>query len=151
MSHPKPDTVFRPRRPPAKELTTPQLRALRKELLVLRADVERAELSEALIDFREAVSKFSWLRLLLPAIGGLRAGSKTAGLGALLKQYPLLSSLASLLLAKPLGTGLISRAKPILKWAGLALTAWEGYRIWRQIRQESETPDGESAGDDGSG
>ena len=41
MSHVHPDATFRRQHKATKDLSTPQLRALRKELLIVRADVER--------------------------------------------------------------------------------------------------------------
>lgn len=158
MSQSQPDTAFRPRRPPAQDLSAPQLRALRKELLIVRADVERAELAESVTQVREAVTHFSWLRLLIPGLGksrgGTRGGTLGAGIGSLLKQYPLLSSIASLLIAKPLRTRVVSTARPLLKWAGIALTAWEAYRVWQQIREQraanpDEPKDPATTGQDG--
>jgi hypothetical protein len=73
-------------------------------------------------------------------------GVANKGLGALLKQYPLLSSIASLLLAKPLRTSVAATAKPVLKWGSVALAAWEAYRIWQQVRRETRRGEGADAG-----
>jgi hypothetical protein len=35
-------------------------------------------------------------------------------------------------------------AKPALKWGGLALAAWEAYRVWQQIKGESRASYGSS-------
>ena len=137
-------SAFRNVRQPAKDLSAPHLRALRKELLLVRAEVERMELAEATIELREAVTHFSWLKFLVPGLGGLRmgSGSKASFLnagtfGALLKQYPLVSSIASLVLAKPLRATVAAGAKPALKWGSLAFAAWEAYRVWQQIKGAS--------------
>lgn len=146
MSHAHSDTAFRNSRRPARDLSAPHLRALRKELLLVRADVERMELAQATHELRQAVTHFSWLRFIVPGFGGMRtgSGSKTgflnaASIGALLKQYPLISSIASLVLAKPLRATVTAGAKPVLKWGSLALAAWEAYRIWQQMKSESAT------------
>jgi hypothetical protein len=138
------DTAFRNKRHQAKDLSTPHLRALRKELLLVRADVERMELAQATIELRQAVTHFSWLKFILPGFGGMRVGrgSKTSfinagSIGALLKQYPLISSIASLVLAKPLRATIAAGAKPALKWGSLALAGLEAYRIWQQMKNES--------------
>ncbi|MFP4903411.1 hypothetical protein ACLFKT_30635, partial [Paraburkholderia sp. BR14261] len=111
MNQPRPDTAFRPRRGRAHDLSTPQLRALRKELLLVRASVERAEMAEALVDIRATVTNFSWLRFVVP--GFSRSGGGVAsGLGSLLKEYPLVSSLISLIVAKPLRTSIVSAVRP---------------------------------------
>jgi hypothetical protein len=137
MSQPRPDTTFRPRHARSRDLSTPQLRALRKELLLVRASVERAEMAESLVDLRQAVTSFSWLRFVMPGFGrSSAAAGMGAGLGNLLKQYPLLSSLASLVLAKPLRASIATVARPAIKWGGLAFTAWEAYRVWQQVRRQ---------------
>ncbi|MFP6558176.1 DUF3318 domain-containing protein [Paraburkholderia sp. B3] len=141
MNQSKPDNAFRPARPRSHDLSTPQLRALRKELLIVRASVERAEMAETIVELRERATHFSWLRFLVP--GFSRAGgavSAGAGIGNLLKQYPLLSSLVSLVVAKPLRSRLVSAARPIIKWGGLAFTAWEAYRVWQQMRRQNGRP-----------
>jgi hypothetical protein len=158
MSQTHSDTAFRNKRYQAKDLSAPHLRALRKELLLVRADVERMELAQATIELRQAVTHFSWLKFILPGFGGMRVGrgSKASflnagSIGALLKQYPLISSIASLLLAKPLRATIAAGAKPALKWGSLALAGWEAYRIWQQMKRDSATSavDKESAVDSG--
>lgn len=141
MSRPRPDTAFRPARPRSHELSTPQLRALRKELLIVRAGVERAEIATAIVELRESVARFSWLGSLVPGFGRSRGQGLGAGLGHLLKQYPLLSSLISLALTKPLRGRVFTAARPVLKWGGLAFAAWEVWRAWQLARR----PDGQPA------
>jgi hypothetical protein len=152
MSQPRPDTTFRPNRIRSHDLSTPQLRALRKELLLVRASVERAEMAESLIDLRSAVTTFSWLRFVVPGFGrGSTAGGVGSSIGGLLKEYPLLSSLISLIVAKPLRTSIATVARPAIKWGGLAFTAWEAYRVWQQVRRQrgpSTSRAGTSASDE---
>ncbi|TDN67404.1 DUF3318 domain-containing protein [Paraburkholderia sp. BL10I2N1] len=141
MSQTRQDHAFRSSPRPSKNLSAPHLRALRKELLLVRADVERAELVHAIVEVRRTVTHFSWLRFLVPGFGGMGRGSAKKGVGAvigrLLKQYPLLSSLVSMLLAKPLRRTVAASAKPVLKWGSLAFAAWEAYRIWQQVKESS--------------
>ncbi|MGF6983084.1 hypothetical protein QFZ99_002561 [Paraburkholderia atlantica] len=144
MSPSRPDTAFRNKRHPSKDLSAPHLRALRKELLLVRADVERVELAQAAFELRQAVTHFSWLKFVIPGFGGVRVGKGSkarvlnAGtIGALLKQYPFISSVVSLLLAKPLRATVVRSARPALKWGSLALGAWEAFRIWQQMKNES--------------
>ncbi|SMG43860.1 DUF3318 domain-containing protein [Paraburkholderia susongensis] len=144
MSQPRPDTAFRHTRHPSRDLSAPHLRALRKELLLVRADVERVELLHATIELRQAVTHFSWLRFIIPGFGGIRmgkgqkAGVFNAGtIGAILKQYPFASSIISMLLAKPLRATVVASAKPALKWGSIALAAWEAFRIWQQMKSDS--------------
>src|SRR5580704_7275327 len=99
MSQSHLDTAFRNKRHQARDLSAPHLRALRKELLLVRADVERMELAQATIELRQAVTHFSWLKFLVPGFGGMRTGSgqkssfiNAGSIGALLKQYPFISS-----------------------------------------------------------
>jgi hypothetical protein len=149
MSHVHPDATFRRQHKSTKDLSTPQLRALRKELLIVRADVERMELAQATTDLRQAVIHFSWLKFVLPGFASMRWGARGAaskGIGTLLKQYPLISSLVSLLLARPLRTSVVATAKPVLKWGSLALGVWEAYRIWQQVRRETGGSTGKSGG-----
>ena len=149
MSQTPPDTAFRRKRAPAKDLNTPQLRALRKELLLMRADVERMEIAQATTELRRTVTHFTWLKFLVPSFGGLRRGASKggdAGLAALIKSYPLISSIASILLAKPIRARLFAGAKPVLKWGSLGLAAWEAYRIWQQVKRERNENPKESAG-----
>jgi hypothetical protein len=154
MSRPRPDTAFRPARPRSHDLSTPQLRALRKELLIVRAGVERAEMATAIVELRQTVTRFSWLGFLVPGFGRSRNPGVGAGIGNLLKQYPLLSSLISLVLAKPLRGRVFSAARPIIKWGGLAFAAWEVWRAWQQVRRQDgqstrgDSPAPETAADD---
>ncbi|RAS22835.1 DUF3318 domain-containing protein [Paraburkholderia bryophila] len=147
MSQIHSDTAFRNKRHQAKDLSAPHLRALRKELLMVRADVERMELAQATIELRQAVTHFSWLKFLVPGFSNMRPGRgskssflNTANLGTLLKEYPLISSIASMVLAKPLRATLAAGAKPALKWGSLALAGWEAYRIWQQMKRDSAAP-----------
>jgi hypothetical protein len=148
MNQPNSDTAFRNKHHKAKDLSAPHLRALRKELLLVRADVERMELAQATVELREAVTHFSWLKFIVPGFTAVRAGSRggssgksnflnAGNLGILLKQYPLISSMVSMVLAKPLRATVAAGAKPALKWGSLALAGWEGYRIWQQMKNDS--------------
>src|SRR3984885_15215826 len=102
MSQVHSDAAFRRQRTRGKDLSTPQMRALRKELLIVRAEVERMELAQATVELRQAVIHFSWLKFIVPGfVGGMRwnkARGATAGISAMLKEYPLISSIVSMLL-----------------------------------------------------
>jgi len=152
MSQIHSDTAFRNKRHPSKDLSAPHLRALRKELLLVRSDVERMEFAQATIEFRQAVTHFSWLKFIVPGFAGMRAGSgskagilNAGSLGALLKEYPIISSIVSLVLAKPLRSTVVGSAKPVLKWGSLALAGWEAYRIWQQIKHDKAASAGHKA------
>ncbi|HDR9354898.1 TPA: DUF3318 domain-containing protein [Burkholderia vietnamiensis] len=120
-----------------------QHRALRKELLILRSEVERLELAEAAADMRHAVTRFSWLKVFIPGLStakfGQSAKSLNASIGQLVNQYPMLSSLASLVLAKPVRSLLRATGGPALKWGTLGFAAWEIYQIWKQSRDERDS------------
>ncbi|MGF6241191.1 hypothetical protein P3T42_002942 [Paraburkholderia sp. GAS38] len=152
MSSRHPDTAFRNKRPAARDLSAPHLRALRKELLLVRSEVERMELAQAAVELRQAVTHFSWIKFIVPGFaGGMRwnkARGATAGISALLKEYPLVSSIVSMLLAKPLRATVAATAKPVLKWGSLGLAAWEAYRIWQQMKSDSGRTKGEAAAQD---
>jgi hypothetical protein len=130
------------------------MRALRKELLIARADVERMELRQATHDLRDSVTHFSFLRFLMPGGGNRRRVKRGAssggignllgsvlggggGIGVLFKQYPIIGSIASLVLTKPVRTTVLKGAKPALKWGGLGLAAWEAWRIYQQMKTNS--------------
>ena len=119
---------------------------------MVRADVERMELAQATVELRQAVTHFSWLKFIVPGfVGGMRwnkARGGAAGIGALLKEYPLISSIVSMLLAKPLRATVAATAKPALKWGSLGLAEWEAYRIWKQMKDESGRTKGEAARQD---
>jgi hypothetical protein len=152
------DTFRAPKRDKMQKLRTPHMRALRKELLIARADVERMEMRQATLDLRASVTHFSFLRFLMPGGGARRWGKRRASpggiggiirsllgsgnIGVLLKQYPIVGSVASLVLTKPVRTKLLRSAKPVLKWGGLALAGWEGWRIYQQMK--TATPDAPS-------
>jgi hypothetical protein len=147
------DTFKTPKRDKMQKLRTPHMRALRKELLIARADVERMELRQATYDLRSSVTHFSFLRFLMPRSGSRRWGKRGAssgGIGGMLgsllgsgnfgmlfKRYPIIGSVASLVLTKPVRTKVLSAAKPLLKWGGLGLAGWEAWRIYQQMKSNT--------------
>ncbi len=152
MNQPASNDASSHKRSPIRSLGSRQMRSMRKELLLLRADVERAEFVQARADVRRSVENFSWLKLLLPRF--VRTMSKGAGKGInatfsnWVSDHPLTSSLVSLVLAKPLRSTLAAGAKPLVKWGALAAAAWTSYRLLaraiRRGREESE-PETDSA------
>ncbi|MEA3118608.1 MAG: hypothetical protein QOI13_1878 [Paraburkholderia sp.] len=136
MSQPARNNAPPPRRSPIRGLNSPQMRSVRKELLLLRADVERAEFTRARADVRRSIRSFGWLKLLLP--GFVRAKAKSSGKGVnatlsdWISNHRLASSLVSLVLAKPLRSTLVTGAKPLVKWGMLGAAAWAGYRLLAQ-------------------
>lgn len=106
------------------QLRTPRMRTLRKELLLARADVERMELQQATHELRDNVAHLPLIGMLVPGSRPARRGIRNTsprgtisgvldsllgrgGAGKfsfLFKQYPVVGSLASLLLTKPVRT-----------------------------------------------
>lgn len=92
--------------------------ALRKELLLARATIERLELAQAWEQTREAAHPTSWLRQLLQRRDWIHwfAGAK---------QYPFVGSAAAI------GLGLLRKIAPKgLFWKLLRLTAGAGIAWW---------------------
>jgi hypothetical protein len=111
----------------------PQLRAARKELLLLRAELERVELGQAIGEVRETVSHLGWLRFLAPVVMGLRKAAKGKGQGKKSRWPSWPGSIAALLFARPLG----AKAVPVFRLASLAFTAWQAWRMWQRFRQNN--------------
>lgn len=126
-----------------RRLSPTQYRALRKELLILRSDVERLELAEAGAELRQAVTHFRWLKLLMPGFRGGSIGRSAKGinasLGSIVSQYPLVSSLVSAVLAKPVRSLVAKSAAPALKWGSIGFAVWEAYQIWRGAQRDKTT------------
>ena len=66
--------------------------------------------------------------MLVPRFGP-RGG--VAGFGHLLKDYPLVSSLASLALANGPRIKSLKRLKPVLKFGAVAFAAWQAVKLWQ--------------------
>ena len=127
------------------------MRMVRKELLLLRAEVERAEFVRARADLHRSLERFGWLKLLLPRFSRSKAKESGKGINAMISEWvshPLVGSLVSLLLAKPIRSTLAAGTKPLLKWGTLGAAAWTAYRLLarraRRKRDESE-PKADSA------
>lgn len=122
---------------PVKDLSSPQLRTVRKELLLLRAEVERSEFVHARMELHHSLSNFGWLKLFVPRFSGSRSRAGGKGINASLTDWfsghPLVSSLTSLILAKPLRATLAAGTKPLFKWGSLGAAAWVGYRFLAQV------------------
>ncbi|TPA02969.1 hypothetical protein DIJ61_28880 [Burkholderia pseudomallei] len=129
-----------------RHMSAAQYRALRKELLILRSDVERLELAQAGAELRQSITHFKWLKLLVPGVSGGSLGKSArnvnATLGMLVSQYPLLSSLAPVVLAKPMRALLRASARPALKWGAVGFALWEGYQIWKQAKHDDASDAG---------
>jgi hypothetical protein len=136
---------------PVKDLSSPQLRTVRKELLLLRAEVERSEFVHARRELHHSLSSFGWLKLFVPGFSShrSRAGGKSinASLTDWFTGHPLVSSLASLILAKPLRATLAAGTKPLIKWGSLGAAAWAGYRFLAQAIHREHARSATQTGD----
>ncbi len=142
MSHPPSPNAEHRRRSPVRDSSTPQLRTVHKELLLLRSEVERSEFVRARAELHAKLDRFGWLKLLLPRFSGTKAKAPGKGINATLTNlmsHPLIGTLVSMLVAKPLRSTLSAGAKPVLKWGALGAAAWTGYRLFsRTIRQKAD-------------
>ncbi|VVE25859.1 hypothetical protein PIN31115_03382 [Pandoraea iniqua] len=128
------------------------LLAIRKELVLTRIAVERAELIQVTHNTRERLRNFRWMRYLLPgglsklsglgSLGGL-AGSGLK-LGGLLERYPLVSSVASIALTGLSHTPVGRVVRRGLKWGGLGVLAYQGFKMWQQSKS-GDAADGAAA------
>lgn len=122
------------------------MRAVRKELLLLRAEVERAEFVQARAELRQKFSNLGWLKLFVPGLGGVRPKGGGRGVNATIMDWvlnhPLASSVASLALGKPLRATVAAGAKPLLKWGAIGGAAWAGLRLWSHLarKRNESTP-----------
>jgi len=109
-----------------------QLRLLRKEILLLRAAIERAEVTQAGAELRHKLTHFGWLKWLAPswAVGQ----SELSGLGAIMKKYPMLSSLASLAMSSSIRRTATHLTKPVAKLGIVAFAGWSAWKVWQSIQ-----------------
>lgn len=131
-----------PRRTRPSRRSRHDLLAIRKELVLTRIAVERAELIQASHVTRERLRNFRWVRYLLPGglakfsgIGGL--ASSGLKLGGLLERYPLVSSVASLALTGLSHTPVGRVVRRSIKWGGLGVLAWQGIKLWQESTKPS--------------
>jgi hypothetical protein len=113
------------------------MRAVRKELLLLRAEVERAEFVQARAELHRKFANLSWLKLLVPGLGSVRPKGGGRGVNATIMDWvlnhPLASSVASLALGKPLRATVAAGAKPLLTWGAVGAAAWAGVKLWSHL------------------
>lgn len=104
--------------------STAQLK-LRKQMLLMRAAVERVELAHHLSEVRRAATFNAIVRNALP---GDRSRSWWSRALETVKRYPFIASAASLLAAQykfPI-------AATAAKWGGLATVGYKLWNLWRQ-------------------
>lgn len=117
--------------------------AARKELLLARASIERMELSAHLGRVKTNFSPSSLFRsvfssgsLLSGGMGSmLRGRGPTVALNLFqtLRRYPIVTSAASMMLAKVSVRGVFK----LVKLGGGALVAYQGYKLWRAIQRDN--------------
>ncbi len=100
---------------------------LRKQMLLMRAAVERVELAQQVLDVRRAATLSAMVRNALPGDRSRGAASRTFDA---LRRYPFLASAASLV---------ASRFKlPIFKfatkWGGAAAVGLKLWQAWEKTR-----------------
>ncbi|GAA4329239.1 hypothetical protein GCM10023144_15780 [Pigmentiphaga soli] len=116
-------------------MSTPRMQA-RKELLLARASIERIEFAAHVGRVRSALSPSNLLRSVMSKASS-RVGSKGALTTAfrawrLVRRYPILSSAASMLLARLPLRG----AFRLLKLGGLGVGAWQAWRVWQAVKSD---------------
>ncbi|MEJ2767925.1 DUF3318 domain-containing protein [Mycetohabitans sp. B46] len=114
----------------------PKVRAIRKELLLARADLDRLDIAQAGQELRRGVAKFSWLSGLIPGISRFRSLRRLPAIGTLLGQHPVLGSIASAAFSGPVRRVVMRNAKPLLKWTAVGAIAWRGYKLWKAVRPQ---------------
>jgi hypothetical protein len=129
----------------ARHFTPRQLRLLRKEILTLRAAVERTEISEAAQELRGKLTRFGWVKWLLPRWTGIQG--QWGPLGNLLKQYPMLSSLASMVISGRIRHMAFRLGRPIAKFGLVALAGWTIWQVWHSIGTRSRGTSEDTAAD----
>ena len=103
---------------------------LRKQMLLMRAAVERVELAQHVLDVREAATLSAVFRNALP---GDRSRSFASRGIDMLKRYPFMTSAVSIV---------ASRFKlPIIafaaKWGGTATVGYKLWELWKKSRGDS--------------
>ncbi len=126
--------------PPARRRTDREVRlplAVRKELLITRAALERYDCAQSLADVRASVRNIGRIGAWLPRVARPQSMWKLLGLA---KDYPILGSALSLALP-------FARRVPVLRWGwklsklgAVAGAGYWAYRTWQQAR--SQTPEG---------
>ena len=105
---------------------------LRKQMLLMRAAVERVELAQHILDVREAATFSAIVRNAMP---GDRSRSVASRAFEVVKRYPFVTSGASLLAAQfkfPI-------LKAAAKWGGIATVGYKLWELWQKMHPESRT------------
>ena len=105
---------------------------LRKQMLLMRAAVERIELANHVLDVRRAATVSAIVRNALP---GDRSRSLASRAFDLVKRYPFLASAVSLV-ASRFKIPLVVAAT---KWGGAATVGYKLYELWQRKRVPATT------------
>lgn len=104
---------------------------VRKALLLVRAEMERIELGQRVVDVRQEVQPGTLMRAVLPRLtagGGANSAMKVLGL---VRKYPMLwSGAASWLLSSG------SKVFKVAKYGGAGWLAWQAYKLWKDAEPE---------------
>lgn len=112
---------------------SPSKMQARKQLLLARASIERLELSAHLGRVRSTISPSSLLRAFLPpGMLSSRGPAVALSLFQTLRRYPIVSSAASMLIAK-ISLGGIFR---VVKIGGGVFAAYQAFKLWRSVQDE---------------
>jgi hypothetical protein len=100
---------------------------LRKQMLLMRAAVERVELAQHVLDVREAATLSAIVRNALP---GDRSRNVASRLFDLLKSHPVVTSAVSIVAAR-FKIPIIAFAA---KWGGAATIGYKLWELWKNTR-----------------
>lgn len=106
--------------------------ALRKELLVMRASIERAELAQQISAIRHPQQASWWRKSIQLALPSLLKGRGAGVALALLRKLPALLSASSFLIHKTKHP-IILRG---LRWAGIGVAAWQLSKLWLTAKKK---------------
>lgn len=106
---------------------------LRKQMLLMRAAVERVELSEHILELRRAATISAIVRNAMP---GDRSRSLASRAFDLIKRYPFIASATSLLAAR-FKFPLLAAAT---KWGGAATIGYKLWELWQKSRLGTRMP-----------
>ncbi len=107
---------------------TPVPLKLRKQMLLMRAAVERVELAQHVLEVREAATLSAIVRNAMP---GNRSRSAASRAFDTLKRYPFLASALSLVAAR----FKLPILKAATKWGGVATIGYKLWTLWQQRMQ----------------
>jgi hypothetical protein len=105
--------------------------ALRKELLVMRASIERAELAQQISAIRHPQQASWWRKGIQLALPSLLKGRGAGVALALLRKLPALLSASSFLIHKTKHPVILRG----LRWASITLVTWKFFSFFIKYRK----------------